>query len=825
MSHFYVESLSTMNGPALLFSRLKDITTGHFLALHGDQLITSLITDSRKASAAQGAVFFAIRGPHHDGHEYIPRLYDLGIRQFVVEKPLPEALPGVNILQVQSSLKALQDITAFHRSRFTFPVIGITGSNGKTIIKEWLYQLLSPGFKIVKNPASYNSQLGVPLSVWQIQEHHTLGIFEAGISTVDEMQNLQRVMRPTLGIFSNIGSAHDEGFKDTEEKVREKLMLFRECEQVFYCADHSIIRQAIQGNQIRGYAWGSSPRADVKITREGDAYRLRTAKETFLLKLPFSDAASIENCFHCVMVMLHFGLMPHEIQERIAGLRSVPMRLELKEGINQCQVIDDTYNNDLAGLQVSLDFLSHQHVKQKKRLILSDIHESGLPDQRLMQKIALLLSSANVQHFVGIGPTLQSHQEDFPQGSAFYKSTEDFLRDFDFRTMHNETILIKGARVFAFEKIVNRIQRKVHGTVMEIDLGALVHNLNFYKSRLMPETRIMAMVKAFAYGSGSNQVANVLQYHQTDYLGVAYPDEGIELRKNNIGIPIMVMNAPEESFETLLQYQLEPEMYNFRVLHELFIFLQGRPCKVHIKIDTGMRRLGFEEEEIEGLITLLRQNPHVKVASIFSHLAVADEEAHDAFSRDQANRFMAMAGRISQALGYRPIHHILNSSGVLRFPEFQLDMVRLGIGLYGIDPTETIQPNLRTVATLKTVISQLKHVPAGESIGYGRKGAAAHPRTTATLAIGYADGFRRAFSQGVGKVLVHGKSAPVIGNVCMDMTMIDVTDIPCREGDEVVIFGNDLPIRELARRANTIPYEILTNTSERVKRIFVAEGI
>lgn len=814
-----------MNRGPLSFSRLKNITDGHLLALHRDEQINLLLTDSRKAGSPEGAVFFAIRGPHHDGHDYLTKLYDLGIRQFVVEKAVSEIGPDANVLLVKSSLKALQDISAFHRSRFTFPVIGITGSNGKTIIKEWLYQLLSPGFKIVKNPASYNSQLGVPLSVWQMKDHHSLGIFEAGISTVDEMQKLQKILRPTLGIFTNIGSAHDEGFKDTEEKIQEKLMLFAECELVFYCADHSPIHQAIQKRKVPGYSWGVSGHANVRITKEGDAYRLRTANETFLLKLPFSDHASIENCLHCVVVLLYFKLQPHEIQERISGLRSVPMRLELKEGINQCQVIDDTYNNDLAGLQVSLDFLSHQHQKQKKRLILSDIYESGLSDQDLVQKVFLFLSSANVQHFIGIGPRMFSHQNDFPQGSAFYKSTEDFLRDFDFTTMHNEVILVKGARVFTFEKIVNRIQRKVHGTIMEIDLGALIHNLNFYKSCLRPETRIMAMVKAFAYGSGSNQVANVLQYHKTDYLGVAYPDEGVELRKNNIGLPIMVMNAPEESFETLLQYQLEPEIYNFRVLHELFVFLQGRSCSVHLKIDTGMRRLGFDEDEIEGLITLLHQNTYVKVASIFSHMAGADEERHDPFSRDQGNRFVAIAHRISQALGYRPIFHILNSSGILRFPQFQLDMVRLGIGLYGIDPTESIQSNLRTVTTLKTVISQIKHVRAGESIGYGRKGVANQPVTIATLAIGYADGFRRTFSQGVGKVLIHGRTAPVIGNVCMDMTMVDITNIPSREGDEVIIFGKDLPIQELAKWAGTIPYEILTNTSERVKRIFVAESI
>ena len=808
----------------MVFSELENITGGKTLQLAADLPVTTLVTDSRKAIVERGAIFFAIGGAHHDGHQFIARLYDQGIRQFVVERPLI-AGPAANVLLVDSSILALQNIVGKHRTTIDAPVIGITGSNGKTIIKEWLYQLLSPEYKIAKNPASYNSQLGVPLSVWQMQRHHTLGIFEAGISTINEMQRLQKVLKPTIGIFTNIGSAHSEGFRDQSEKIAEKLSLFSGCEVLIYCKDHRPIDLALAHSMIPTMTWGSTNDASVKVTKEDGHYRVVSPTENFLVHLPFSDQASIENCLHCLLVLLYFRFPPEKIQDRISLLRAVPMRMELKEGINHCQVIDDTYNNDLAGLQVSLDFLSHQSQKLKKRVILSDIHESGLPDHALVKKVSSLLSAARINDFIGIGPVLFSYKDEFPPASLFYRSTEEFLKNFNFNTLHDEVILVKGARVFTFEKIISHVQRKVHGTIMEIDLGALVHNLNYFKSCLKPSTKVMAMVKAFAYGSGSNEIANVLQYHRVDYLGVAYADEGVELRKNNITLPVMVMNPAEESFDTLVKYRLEPEVYSFKILHSLSDYLQERQCRIHVKLDTGMHRLGFTEDEIDGLLTLLKERPYLKIVSIFSHLAGADESTHDTFSHAQGTRFLAMADKISKELGYRPLYHILNSPGILRLPEFQFDMVRLGIGLYGIDPTADQKGNLKPVASLKTMISQIKHIPQGESIGYGRHGRAEKPLTTATIAIGYADGFSRAFSQGKGKVIVNGQVARVIGNVCMDMTMIDITGIPAREGDEVVIFGKELSIEEVAASINTIPYEILTNTSERVKRVFVAESI
>jgi Alr-MurF fusion protein len=811
----------------MLFSQLSDITSGEILQLSNDQKVLSFLTDSRKISGTEGAVFIAIDGEHHDGHQYIPELYKKGVRQFVIEKNgLDTAtLAGSNILKVNSSLRSLQKIVASHRSQLKIPVIGITGSNGKTIIKEWLFQLLSADYKIAKNPGSYNSQLGVPLSVWQLQSHHEMGIFEAGISKPGEMEILAEIIQPTIGIFTNAGSAHDEGFSSRKQKIEEKLKLFRKSKTVIYCSDHGDVHEAVSASGLHSLSWGESSTSGIQVRSTNGLFSVSFKGTSFNLMLPFTDRASVENCFHCVALMLHLGYTGEEIQERVHLLQSVPMRLELKEGINQSQIIDDTYNNDLAGLQISLEFLANQNQKNKKRLILSDILESGLDPAELARRIATVLSEHQVHAFVGIGKLLSENRGAFPKATEFFRDTDDFLKNFDFNSIQHEVVLVKGARTFRFEKIIERLQRKVHGTVMEIDLGAVVHNLNFFRSRLSPSTKIMVMVKAFAYGSGSNEIANLLQFHKVDYLGVAYADEGVDLRKNNISLPIMVMNPTEESFATLVQYNLEPEIYNFRILNKYLNFLHGRPGSIHVKLDTGMHRLGFDEAEWNSLTEILKTHPALKVASVFSHMAGADEAQHDDFSRAQAEKFRQGADTIAANLGYKPLYHILNSPGILRLPQYQFDMVRLGIGLYGVDPTNERITGMKPVARLKTIISQVKKIDAGESIGYGRRGKADKPLTLATIAIGYADGFSRAFSRGVGRVLVGGKMAPVIGNVCMDMTMIDITGIDAKEGDEVIIFGPELPIQQLADSINTIPYEILTSTSERVKRVFVAESL
>jgi alanine racemase len=809
------------------FSQLPEITGGRHIQFYRDTAVEHIIVDSRKASSQTGAVFFAIKGIRHDGHVYIPDLYRLGTRQFIVEEPVSNLrdFPEANFLLVSSTITALQDVAAIHRKSFSIPVIGITGSNGKTIVKEWLFQILSKDQAVVKNPGSFNSQVGVPLSVWQMQPHHQLGIFEAGISTKGEMERLEKVILPSIGVFTNIGSAHDEGFSGEQQKIEEKIKLFRNSEVVIYRADQTALKKVIERSGLKTFSWGKKEDADVVVAVNGDRCNVlcRGKSETF--RMPFTDAASLENCMHCIAVMLYLRFGAKRIQQAINTLRSVPMRMEMKESINQSYLIDDTYNNDLGGLELSLQFLAHQNQKKKKRLILSDILESGLPDDRLIRQIRNLLEKYQVVNFIGIGPVLTARQELLPANGLFYASTEDFLNNFNIDSISEEIVLIKGARKFAFENIVKKLQRKVHGTVMEVDLGALVHNLNYFRFRLKPETKIMVMVKAFAYGSGSPEVANVLQYHRVHYLGVAYVDEGVELRKNNIRLPIMVMNPSEDSFDPLIAYNLEPEIYNFKVLRSLLKYLNGRLCQIHLKVDTGMHRLGFEEQDLTELIQILGQNPNLRVASIFSHLAAADESEQDDFSNAQANKFRQYANQITAVLGYTPLLHILNSSGILRFPALQFDMVRLGVGLYGVDPTHDDSTDLKPVATLKTVISQIKKIKQGESIGYGRRGVAETGMTLATIAIGYADGFSRRLSGGVGEVMIAGRRAKIMGNVCMDMTMVDITGIEANEGDEVIIFGESSPIQEIANKIQTIPYEILTSVSERVKRVFVSDGI
>ncbi len=810
----------------MLFSDLEKITNGKLLQLHHELPVQNLVIDSRKAVVNKGSVFFAINGPRNDGHQYISDLYKLGIRQFVVEKTTEVTkLPEANLLIVESSILALQNIAKVHREKFRLPVIAITGSNGKTIIKEWLYQLLSPDYRVAKNPGSYNSQIGVPLSVWAIQPFHQLGIFEAGISVAGEMERLEKIIQPAIGIFSNIGTAHNEGFENIQQKIAEKLKLFSNVKTLIYCADHLEIDRAVKQSKIHSLSWGKSNSADIIIEGSDSTFRVTYQKKFFSLNFPFSDKASLENSLHCVAAMLHLGLDAEAIQKRISELRPVSMRLELKEGINNCQIIDDTYNNDLAGLQISLDFLSSQ--QKRKTVILSDVLQSGIDEQAIAESVSSMLQKNGVTRFIGIGLSLSSQKKRFENIStnSFFDTTEDFIDQFDFNSLDNEVVLVKGARIFQFENIVKRIQRKAHGTVIQIDLSRMVHNLNFFKSKLKPGVKIMAMVKAFAYGSGSEEVANLLQYHKVDYLGVAYADEGVDLRKKNISLPIMVMNPTEESFESLLSNKLEPAMYSLNMLKAFAAFLNGRDTSVHIEVETGMQRLGFGENEWNEVLSILKSHKNIRIASVFSHLAGSDESIHDGFSKEQFGRYQKFYNLLSAELNVKPLRHIINSAGILRLPDFQMDMVRLGIGLYGIDPTLEKIAALQPVATLKTVISQIKKIHEGETVGYGRKGKANKELTIATIAIGYADGFSRSFSRGKGFVLVNGKKAPVIGNVCMDMTMIDITGIPASEGDEVIIFGDDRSINDVAESIGTIAYEILTNTSARVKRVFVAEGI
>jgi Alr-MurF fusion protein len=819
----------------LTFGKIEEITKAKLLLFHQDLPITYLLLDSRKIISPLSSLFFAIKGKRHDGHRFLKELYDKGVRSFVVENDAVfnlSDLPDANILQVKDSVEALQQVAAFHRSFFDYKVIGITGSNGKTIVKEWLSQLLSKDFNIVRSPKSYNSQTGVPLSVWQMNVEHTLGIFEAGISLPGEMEKLEKVIHPTIGIFTNIGTAHQEGFEDRRQKILEKLHLFENAEVLFYCKDHKEIEREVRIHypHLKTFSWSRKEETDLfikEIIKEGNKTNVQVIYKNHVLSffLSFSDDASIENLFHCIALLLYFETDPEEIQNRLLNLQQIAMRLELKEGINSCYVIDDTYNNDLAGITIAVNFLDHQKHKADKAVILSDIFESGMKEQELYLNIANLLKEKGIQRLVGIGKTISRNKTLFNPGSKFYETTEEFLKDFNTKDFSDEMILVKGARVFLFERIIQLLQSKVHGTVLEVNLDALSHNLNFYRSKLEPLTKIMVMVKAFAYGSGSFEVANLLQFHRVDYLAVAYADEGVALRENGISLPVMVMNPSYNSFGKMLQYSLEPEIYNFKILYEYIEFLRLRnlSSKIHLKIDTGMRRLGFEEKDLKELTGVLNRNKFLNIASAFTHMAGADEEMHNEFSLQQIYRFKKACVLIEENLGYKVLKHALNSAGIVRFPEAQMDMVRLGIGLYGVEANGLQQGNIETVGTLKTIISQIKEIKTGETVGYSRKGKADKDIRIATIAIGYADGYDRRFSNGKGKVLINGKYCPIVGNICMDMCMVDITDADAHEGDEAIIFGKDLPIYKIAQDIGTIPYEILTNVSERVKRIFYAE--
>ena len=804
--------------------------------------IVHLVTDSRKLVVAAPSLFFAIKGDRRDGHDFLAELYEAGVRNFVIARR-EAILPGVaaNYLLVKDTLQALQNITAWHRSRFAYPVVAITGSNGKTIVKEWLFQLLREHYHIVRSPKSYNSQIGVPLSVWQISEENDLGVFEAGISQPGEMAALEKIIRPTIGIFTNIGAAHDENFAGTVEKIREKMELFRHVDHLIYCKDYPAIHDAIihadfLSPSVSLFTWSRKTKADLQVGRinkkEHETELQAIYRNEFIqVRIPFTDDASIENAIHCWACLLHLGIDPDEISTRMELLSPVAMRLEMKDGINNCSVINDSYNSDIGSLTIALDFMHQQKQHRRRTVILSDILQSGKEEDQLYRQVAAMLNQKGISRMIGIGPALLRQEGLFQTEKQFYKDTDEFLRDLNYSSFSNETILIKGARAFGFERISRALQQKAHETVLEINLNAVIQNLNLFKSRLRPETKLMVMVKAFSYGSGSFEIANVLQFHRADYLAVAYADEGVDLRKAGITLPIMVMNPEEQSFDAMISYQLEPEIYSFRVLNHFTESLRRRGLDassgrfpVHLELDTGMKRLGFEEDEVNELIVRLKNNKYIRLASVFTHLVASDETEHDVFTREQIARFDKMSKTITSHFNYPVLRHALNSSGILRFPEAQMDMVRLGIGLHGIASTPNEQRQLQMVATLKTTISQIRQVKAGETVGYSRRGRLEKDTLLATVGIGYADGLSRRLGNGNGYMLVDGYKAPIVGSVCMDMTMIDITGIPsAREGTEVIVFGQSPSILDIAQATGTIPYEVLTGISGRVKRIYFHE--
>ncbi len=804
--------------------------------------IENLLLDSRKVYSPSSSLFFALRGPRRDGHHFITELYRKGIRAFVVSEEQDAALyPNANFIYVTDTMMALQQLATYHRGRFAIPVIGITGSNGKTIVKEWLYQLLHEDFHIVRSPKSYNSQIGVPLSVWQMNEHHKLAIFEAGISQPGEMEKLEKIIHPTIGILTNIGEAHNEGFTGRSQKLAEKLKLFRNCQLLIGReADLTAGKNFISSfeAQPETIMWGPSSTDNVtaKQIDKKDSHTIITvcpggAEKKFTIR--FTDDASVENSITCYVVLLQLGISHDVIAKRMEQLQPVNMRLELKKGINHCTIINDSYSADINSLEIALNFLSQQQGDAQKTVILSDLLQSARSDDQLYHYILEILQKHKVSRLIGIGERISETLGHLPARASgiskieLHNSTETYVRQFRSTQFREEIILIKGARIFGFEQIVQLLELKVHQTILEINLNAIVHNVKVYQKQLGPDTKIMAMVKAFAYGSGGAEIAGILQYHKVDYLGVAYADEGIELRKAGILLPIMVMNPEEAAFESIVEYNLEPDLYSFALLQSFQAFLDKEGLQrypVHIEIETGMNRLGFALDDVEKLSVHLGSNNLVKVQSVFSHLAASEDPGQDEFTLQQFNLFKKAAGTIAEKLSYPFLQHITNSAGIFRLPYLQLDMVRLGIGMYGVDSSNTHQTMLQPVATLKTTIAQLKHLKKGESVGYNRKGVATHDSIIATVRIGYADGYSRKLGNSRGKMWVKGKLVPVIGSICMDMTMIDVTSVKdIQEGDEVIVFGKELPLQKLADWAGTIPYEIMTGISQRVKRVYFEE--
>lgn len=790
--------------------------------------ITNVSIDSRSLQNNSGTLFFALSGQNNDAHSYIPDLIGKGVRNFVVNH-IPKGLENkANFLEVNNTLQALQDFASYYRKSFHFPIIGITGSNGKTIVKEWLNFLLSPDYNIIRSPKSYNSQVGVPLSVISINEKHNLGIFEAGISTVHEMEKLEKIIQPTIGILTNIGSAHDEGFQNQEEKIKEKLYLFEHSEVLIY-QKNTLVDSLIRPD-IKTFSWSlDNKEASVHISQKSVAGKTQLTitydKISFDAVIPFQDKASIENAINCLMAMLYLGYLPEIIQERIQLLYSVEMRLKVKNGINNTEIVDDSYSSDYQSLRIALDFLEQQKQYKKKTIILSDIFQSGLPTDDLYKRVSELVASNKIDRVIGVGEEIGTYSGSF-KNIITYKNTDELIADFKNLNFANETILIKGARIFQFEKIASLLEEKTHETVLEINLNAISHNLNFFRSKLKPETKLMVMVKAFGYGSGGFEIAKLLEYHKVDYLGVAFADEGIALKSAGITLPIMVLNPENTSFGAIIEHNLEPEIYSIKGLRAFLKIAEQRNLQqfpIHIKLDTGMHRLGFQENDLPVLIDTLRGTSYIQVKSILSHMATSDDLEHHDFAKSQIALFEKLSSRLMQELSIEPIRHILNTSGISNYPEAQYGMVRLGIGLYGIsnDPSET--KYLENVGTLKSIISQIRTIQSGESVGYGRRFMAQKETRIATIPIGYADGIPRSWGNQLGYVLIKNEKAPIVGSICMDMLMVDVSAIDCQEGDPVVIFGENPNVTYIAEKLGTIPYEILTGISHRVKRVFYRE--
>jgi alanine racemase len=807
--------------------------------------LADIITDSRSTFYPDHAVFFAIVGERHNGHAYIGSLYERGVCAFVVSEKVDVArYPKASFVSVDDTLKALQALASHHRKQFLYPLVAVAGSNGKTIVKEWLAQLLSSQLRIVRSPKSYNSQVGVPLAVWGMDNNAELGIFEAGISQPNEMERLEAILRPSVLAFTNIGEAHQAGFASREQKLREKLRLGAGAEAIVYCADQYEVRAAIATTTTfahkRLFAWGNNDEADLRIVavEKGEAetrveVEVQAMQKRYTLTIPFTDAASIENAMHsfavcCLLAQLYPSL--HVNLDNAAGnvsrLSPIAMRLALHEGVNGCTIINDAYNADVASLRIALDFLSSFGKHRHRTVILSDIEQSGKEGWRLYGEVAELLREHGVSRLIAIGPQIGRHVDKFACEVQHFISANMFLRTFNRSSFCNEAILIKGSRSFELENISHQLSLKTHLTTLDVNLDALADNLNALRAKLRKGVQTLVLVKANAYGAGLCEVARLLQHQRVSYLGVAFADEGVQLREHGISLPILVLNPEPGTFEQMLSYRLEPEIYSLSMLQrfsEAALRMGEGVCNIHLKLDTGMHRLGFVESEVDELLQCLGRFRNLKVASIFSHLAAADEPQHDDFTRSQLAQFDALSGRIEGELGYATLRHIANSAGLERFPESQLDMVRLGISLYGASPIAGSEDAFRTVCTLRSTVVQLKQVPAGDTVGYGRRWPARADTTVAVIPVGYADGLNRLLSNGAGNVCIGGRMASIVGTICMDTCMADVTGMNVREGDEVILFGDNPSIFTLAAQLHTIPYEVLTRISTRVRRVYFSE--
>jgi len=803
--------------------------------INNDLEISYIITDSRSVSYPEKSLFVAISGNNHNGHNYITSLYQQGVRCFLVEQNyvIDDQLKDANYIIADNTLSCFQNLVANKRSRYNCPVVGITGSNGKTIVKEWISQLIGNSKVIVRSPKSYNSQIGVPLSVWQLNKHTEVAVFEAGISQKGEMEKIAHVIAPTIGLITNIGAAHQENFTSRKDKLKEKLKLFEQSELIIYSTDVPFVDEGVRKTypDKKILRWGVKSDNELVVSKRSISslkteLDLKWQGENFSVQLPFIDEVSYENAMNAIAVLLHLGYTSDYIKAAVQKLVPVAMRMELKEGINNCVLVNDSYNSDISSLGLSLDFLIQQSQNSNivRTLILSDIYQSGIDEEVLCKQINELLKQKGISRLIGVGEMLKKHAASFDLESSFYTSTTELLNSISQNSFKNGAILIKGSRNFEFEQVSEFLEKKHHQTRLEINLNALVDNLNYFRSKLNESTKVLAMVKAFSYGSGSFEIANVLQHQKIDYLGVAFADEGIELRKSGVSVPIIVMNPEAKSFPAMIEYQLEPEIYSFKVLKEFTTELKKdglTQYPIHIKLDTGMNRLGFIYSELDELKTLLKSSEEVRVKSMFSHLVGSDEEQFDDFTLNQINTFDKATKELKDALGYSFIRHILNTSGILRFTDYQFDMVRVGIGMYGIGGVD--QKNLRCVTSFKSYISQIREVKAHETIGYGRKGNLAYDSDIAIVPVGYADGLNRKLGNGVGRLMINNQLATIVGNICMDMCMVDVTGLNAKEGDEVQIFGKDQPVEDIAKALVTIPYEVFTSISRRVKRIYYYE--